>query len=122
MRRLPLQLVAVLLIILCGYQTAMAHAFLDHAEPRVGSTIKKPPSRVQIWFTQAVEPAFSKIEVFDANGKAVDKKDSHVDPADHHILIVSVPELPAGTYKVTWRVVSVDTHRTEGDFKYVVKP
>ena len=30
--------------------------------------------------------------------------------------------LPAGTYAVRWRVLSVDTHVTEGDFTFQVKP
>jgi len=32
-----------------------------------------------------------------------------------------LPPLPAGTYRVKWHVVSVDTHRTQGDFKFTVK-
>jgi methionine-rich copper-binding protein CopC len=101
---------------------ASAHAFLDHAEPRVGSTTGKAPSEVRIWFTQRLEPAFSKIQVFDAQGKEIDKRDTHVDPKEKNLLRVSLPELPAGTYKVSWRVVSVDTHRTQGDFKFTVEP
>jgi len=48
---------------------AEAHAFLDHAEPKVGSTVKGSPTEVKIWFTEELEGAFSKIEVFDAQGK-----------------------------------------------------
>ncbi len=123
MNRIPLRSVLLsLLLVLAMHGIAIAHAFLDHAEPRVGSTVARPPAAVHVWFTQAVEPAFSKIEVFDAAGKEVDKKDSHVDPKDHYVLIVSTPQLAPGAYKVSWHVVSVDTHRTQGDFKFVVKP
>ena len=54
---------------------AWAHAFLDHADPKVGSTITTSPTQVKIWFTQNVEPVFSSIEVQDAQGQEVDKKD-----------------------------------------------
>jgi len=119
----PAHLIVIATVVILILQaSASAHAFLDHAEPRVGSAISQAPSDVRIWFTQAVEPAFSRIEVFDAGGKRVDGKDAHVDPGDHHILIISLPRLAAGTYKVSWRVVSVDTHRTQGDFKFTVKP
>ena len=35
---------------------------------------------------------------------------------------VGLKALPAGTYNVKWRVLSVDTHRTEGDFSFRVGP
>jgi methionine-rich copper-binding protein CopC len=111
-----------LLTALAVPSAAGAHAFLDHAEPRVGSEVKASPTEVRIWFTQHLESTFSAIEVFDADGKQVDKKDCHVDEKDPSLLIVSVPALAAGTYKVAWHVVSVDTHRTKGDFKFTVKP
>ena len=49
-----------------------AHAFLDHAEPRVGSSVDSPPSAVQLHFTEPIEPAFCRLEVMDAAGQRVD--------------------------------------------------
>ena len=100
-----------------------AHAFIDHTEPLVGGTVKQSPAEVRLWYTQGLEPAFSRVQVFDAAGKEVDKKDIHLDPKNNHLLIVSLPAgLGAGTYKVVWRVVSVDTHTTEGAFRFQVQP
>jgi methionine-rich copper-binding protein CopC len=101
---------------------ALAHAFLDHSEPKVGSEISKAPAQVRIKFTQPVEPAFSKIAVTDKDGKEVDKKDTHLDPQDKQTLIVSLESLSSGVYAVSWHVVSVDTHPTRGDFKFTVRP
>ena len=103
---------------------AGAHAFIDHAEPAVGSTIKQPPAEVCLLFTESVEAGFSSIKVFDAAGKEVDKKDIHLDPKNPRRLSVSLPAslLGAGTYKVVWRAVSVDTHITQGDFTFRVEP
>lgn len=100
--------------------SAMAHAFLDHAQPAVGSTMHDSPASVRLWFTQQLEPAFSRVRVEDATGKAIDKSDSHVDDADRSLLAVDLPSLPPGTYRVRWRVVSVDTHVTEGDFTFTI--
>jgi methionine-rich copper-binding protein CopC len=36
------------------------------------------------------------------------------------VLRVSLPPLEPGRYRVTWRVLSVDTHVTEGDFTFEV--
>jgi len=41
---------------------------------------------------------------------------------DRTQLRIPVRALPAGTYKVIWRVLSVDTHRTQGDFTFRVGP
>ena len=102
---------------------ASAHAFLDRAEPRVGAEITRSPGVVKIWFTQQPEHAFSTIRVFDAGGKEVDKGDTRTDPDDAKALDVSIPaDLPPGTYRVEWKVLSIDTHRTQGDFKFTIKP
>jgi hypothetical protein len=97
-----------------------AHAFLQQTEPGVGSTVARSPNEVKIQFTEAVEPAVSKIQVFAASGKEVDKRDVHLDPKNHAWLAVSLPTLGAGTYRVVWRVVSVDTHVTRGNFTFRV--
>lgn len=111
----------ILLFVLFGELAHLeAHAFLQHAAPDVGSTVATSPKEVKIQFTEAVEPAFSKIQVFAASGKEVDKGDVHRDPSDHALLRVSLPPLGAGTYKVVWRVVSVDTHVTNGSFTFRV--
>jgi copper resistance protein C len=101
---------------------AGAHAFLDHALPAVGSSARASPPQLEIWFTQRLEPAFSKVQVFDSSGKRVDKGDPQVDSSDDTRLKVSLPRLPPGTYRVAWRVLSVDTHVTEGDFTFDVVP
>jgi copper resistance protein C len=108
------------LILVAGPARLEAHAFLKHADPGVGSTVQTSPSEVQIRFTENIEPAVSSIQVFDASGKEVDKRDLHLDHSDHALLHVSLPRLAAGTYKVAWRVVSVDTHVTNGNFTFRV--
>jgi len=105
---------------LAGLSLAQAHAFLDHADPRVGSTVTGSPSVVKAWFTEELEPAFSNIKVFDATGKEIDNMDVKVDSADKTLMSVSVPKLPAGTYKVKWSAVAVDTHHTTGTFTFTV--
>jgi copper resistance protein C len=113
-------IVIFFLIILAGTAGLEAHAFLKRAEPGVGSTVQTSPNEVRIWFTENIEPAFSSIQVFNASGKEVDRRDVHLDRSDHALLHVSLPQLGAGTYKVVWRVVSVDTHATNGGFTFRV--
>ena len=104
----------------CLVVQAHAHAFLDRSEPRVGATVSAAPGELKLWFTQEIEPAFSTVKVLDAKGKRVDKADARVDLADRAVLRVSLEALGPGVYTVVWRVVSVDTHVTEGDFTFQV--
>ena len=113
-------LVNSILILLAVSARLEAHAFLQRAEPAVGSTVQTTPSEVRIWFTENIEPTFSTLQVFDTSGKEVDRHDVHLDRSDHQLLHVSLPQLGAGTYKVIWRVVSVDTHVTNGSFTFHV--
>ncbi|RYY11978.1 MAG: copper resistance protein CopC, partial [Alphaproteobacteria bacterium] len=41
---------------------------------------------------------------------------------DNKVLSVEVPTLAPGTYKVIWHATAVDTHKTEGNFSFTVKP
>jgi len=113
-------IISALILALASF--AGAHAFLDHADPRVGSTVKSGPPSLRIWFTQAIEPVFTRVRVFNSAGQEVGRKDAHVDPRDRKLLVISLPKLSPGTYRVSWSVVSVDTHRTQGEFKFNVKP
>jgi methionine-rich copper-binding protein CopC len=98
---------------------AHAHAFPVRAEPRVGSTVAAAPAQVSIWFDGQIEGAFSKIEVYDAAERRVDKNDSRVD-ASRTMLEVGLSPLPPGKYQVRWTALSVDTHVTEGRFTFTV--
>ena len=96
-----------------------AHAFLDHAEPRVGSTVDRSPAAVTLYFTEPVEPAFSRIEIEAEGGKKLATEPIRHPAPDR--LELPLPPLPAGEYTVRWAVVSVDTHATEGRFTFTVK-
>jgi methionine-rich copper-binding protein CopC len=99
-------------------QGSLAHAFVDHTEPAVGSQIHNLPTQVKIWFTEKLEPAFSKIQVFDNSGREIDRRDVKIDQSNAALLTVSLPELKPGNYKVVWRAVSIDTHVTTGNFTF----
>jgi copper resistance protein C len=115
-------IISLSLIILVGLARLQAHAFLDHASPAVGGKVRGSPAEVRVWFTEKLEPAFSKLQVFNAASEEVDKRDQRLDPHNAALLMVSVPSLKPGTYKVVWRVVSVDTHATQGSFTFEVLP
>ena len=112
----------LLLLLLCILpRVSFGHAFPDHAEPKVGSTVSTALRSVRIWFDGNLEPVFSTIVVHDANGGRVDSGDGRVDPSDPTLLEVSLPPLRPGTYRVLWNVAARDGHRTQGEFTFTVR-
>ncbi len=101
---------------------ASAHAHLDHASPAAGSVLAQAPKEVTIWFTEALEPKFSSIVVQDAKGTAVQVDAATLAPGNTAQLVAPLKPLGPGTYKVIWRVLSVDTHRSNGSFSFRVGP
>jgi len=99
----------------------LAHSGLKRAEPSVGSTLKRAPSEVKLFFSEQVEAAYSTIQVVDGKGERVDKNDSRLDRSAPVLLRTSLRPLKTGTYTVIWRVLSVDSHVTEGRFTFTVQ-
>jgi methionine-rich copper-binding protein CopC len=101
---------------------ACAHAHLDRARPAADSSVRESPREVTLWFTQRLEAAFSEVRVTDAADRRVDAGDARIDADDARILRVSLPPLAPGAYRVRWRVLSVDTHVSQGEFTIEVLP
>ena len=101
--------------------SAAAHAVLQRAEPRVESRLKRSPEEVKLYFTERLEPAYSSVRVVNERGEQVDRRDAHVDRANPAVLRATLPTLPPGTYKVLWRVLSIDADVTEGGFTFQIE-
>jgi copper resistance protein C len=100
--------------------SALAHSGLARAIPAAGSAVNPAPKEVVLVFAEKLEPAFSSIEVHDAKGTPMQAGKAIFDDAQPTRMRISLKPLPPGTYKVIWRVLSVDTHRTQGTFTFHV--
>lgn len=98
---------------------AVAHAFLKHASPGAGAVLVNAPKEIALEFSEPLEPVFSSMEVSDAAGHDVEAARTVIQGGSMH---VALNPLPAGSYRVVWHAVSVDTHRTEGSYNFTVKP
>ena len=114
-------LIAVATMSSAAAPSAFAHAFLDHAVPGVGLTVSGAPRELRLYFTQGVVTAFSHVHVLSDAGAAIPARKPVNDPSDQTIIIVRLGRaLPPGTYTVSWHVVSVDTHSSQGTFSFTV--
>ena len=119
-RRIAIALFAAALLG-TGARVASTHAFPERADPRVGAVVRGAPPVVRIWFDGELEPAFCQVVVTDGSGRRIDQRDARVDAANRRLLQVSVPALEPGIYSVHWAVLSIDGHRTTGDYRFTVK-
>lgn len=99
--------------------TAQAHAFLQKASPAAGENVQASPPHVVLDFTETLEPSFSAITVTDEKGHDVS---AGVMVANGGEMTLPLQKLKPGRYRVSWHAVSVDTHRTEGKYNFLVLP
>ena len=97
---------------------ALAHAALHHASPGAGSMVSESPHEVTLTFTDNLEAAFSSGDVTNSSGVRVDDGKSQV---NGNMIRIGLKALSPGSYRVHWRAVSVDTHRSEGSFTFSVR-
>jgi methionine-rich copper-binding protein CopC len=123
---------AALLLCLLAPAAAQAHALLKKTEPARRAQITKAPAAVRLWFSEALEPAFSSVTVVDASGTQVTREPARVstqvtrEPArvstqDPTLLEVALPALSAGQYTVRYQVLSIDGHTVKATFTFRVK-
>jgi copper transport protein len=94
---------------------ALAHAQLLGTSPQSGSTVPKQPAEVIFEFNQAVGGTLGAVRVYNAQGEEVDNLNSGHPYGEQHWMGVGLkPNLPAGTYTGTYRVISADTHIVYG--------
>lgn len=85
------------------FSPAQAHGFLIRAVPPDGEVLDRSPARVQYWFSESLEPAFSHITVRGVGGGII--AEAGADPNNDALLAVRLPpDLPDGTYLVNLRL------------------
>ena len=110
-------LLAAVCFCFSAHGAAYAHASLLHASPAPDSVVSAAPQEVTLTFTDTLEAAFSKLTVTDGNSVEVSQGKAQV---NNNTMRVGLKSLNAGVYKVNWRAMSTDTHRTNGSFTFRV--
>ena len=94
MRRLGTLVALAAALVTVRPPPAAAHAFLDHADPRVGSTVDRSPAALTLQFTESIEPAFCRVDVLDHAGKRLETA-----PTEHptgHVADEAAEDAPEG--------------------------
>ena len=98
---------------------AAAHAFLERAHPAAGEKLRAAPAELELHFSEALEPVFSGVTVTDAAGADMSAGPAAASGAE---MDLPLKALKPGRYRASWHAVSVDTHRTEGKYDFLVLP
>jgi methionine-rich copper-binding protein CopC len=150
MRGLPTLALAAAVLVLIGIGPAAGHAYLKAADPAEDSVVRALPREVRLTFTEPLEIRFSILKVYrlDAapewdrrrlnaaagtltsavlqrRGDEADRADAGVTTAARTSAQIAVrlrPDLAPGPYVVMWRVLSVDTHTTQGFYVFTFAP
>jgi copper transport protein len=97
---------------------ASAHAVLDSSSPQDGARVDREPAEVSLTYDEAVQPIPASDEVISSTGERVDTGQLRQSADGTTIVLPLRPDLPAGTYSATWRVVSADTHIVGGSVTF----
>lgn len=111
--------------------SAWAHAHLQQSVPAADAEVAAP-QRIELHFNEKLIERFAKVSVValepgnngpadKAPGKPVDGVTISLGADGQAVLATPAQPLPAGRYRVEWRVVSADTHPVKGQFVFTVK-
>ncbi|MBZ0280099.1 MAG: CopD family protein [Anaerolineae bacterium] len=96
-------LLITLLMLVLGVRPAAAHGFLIRAIPDDRAVLERAPVRLQYWFSEGLEPAFSSITVRDQTGTII--AEGGVTPENTSLLAARLPRgLRDGAYIVDMRI------------------
>lgn len=105
-----------------SFQQAFAHAHLKDQLPAEGAAVEQTPESITLNFSEGIEVNFAKVKVTGPNGNVVKTGKPELDPNNDTKVIVPIEsKLAAGKYDVNWSVVSVDGHKTKGEYSFTVK-
>ncbi|MFB6395505.1 copper resistance CopC/CopD family protein [Polymorphospora lycopeni] len=111
-------LVAALATLLVPATPAYAHAVLSSTSPVAETVVPTAPAEVVLTFSESVRKVTDKIRVIGPDGARVDRGE----PAfNGSVVTIPVDQGGArGTYLVSYRVISADSHPVSGAFTYSV--
>ncbi len=99
---------------------ASAHAVLQQTVPEAGGTISSAPRQVVLDFDETVGIDAGSVQVLDAAGHRVDDGGSRHGRAGSFVVVGLRSGLANGTYVVSWRATSADSHPVAGAFTFGV--
>jgi methionine-rich copper-binding protein CopC len=108
-----------LLVLLVVPGVSLAHSNLERSDPADGATLGQAPSEARLWFSEELEPQFTRAVAYDEKRQPV-SLGSRVAADDPRLLIVILqPGLASGWYDVDWQSqAKLDGHLVRGTITF----
>ena len=113
-------LVAAAVALILSVAPAGAHAALKAAYPGPNQRLMSSPTRVTLAFDDKVTLVPDAVKVLSASGTRVDSADQALVSGGTTVAESVRADLPDGSYRVHWRVMSDDGHLVSGDVPFTV--
>ncbi len=111
-------LLGLLSVLLAPATPASAHAVLQTTDPPTNAVLPEAPPRVTLTFSESVQLVPGRTQVLGPDGRRVDEGEPTV--AGNTVTIALRPAAAQGTYLVSFRVISADSHPVAGGLTYSV--
>ncbi|MEU7866489.1 copper resistance protein CopC [Dactylosporangium sp. NPDC049140] len=112
-------LAGVLGVLVAPARPAAAHAVLTTSSPAPGALVASAPAEIRLTFNEPVRVVPGRSQVVAPDGKRIDDGDPA--PAGDGLTIrLRAVDRPTGTYVVSYRVISGDSHPVSGSFTFSV--
>ena len=121
MKSIGIRFAYVMIFLACQVPQAWAHAKLVRSDPNARAILTRAPSVIQLWFNEKLEPDYSTAELRDGAGTRVSMEKAAIAPSNAKQLMLKIPPLAGGEYVVQYRVLSVDGHIAESNFRFSVR-
>lgn len=104
-RQLHLIVLSFAILLMLPASTARAHGYLIRVIPADRAVLERPPTRLQAWFSEGLEPRFSTLTLAGEGGQSIPLEDAGVVPNNTSQLSARIAQaLPDGAYVLTMRV------------------
>jgi copper transport protein len=110
----------VAIVLLWGAEPAAAHTHLVGSVPPEGSELDLAPTQVTVTFSEPVDASLTTAEVTGGDGSPIGLR-AHLDPGDARVVILPLPTLADGVYRVAYRTHgAADLHEVTGSIVFGV--
>lgn len=99
---------------------AFAHAVLVDSSPKDNSTIDKAPDKIVLKFDARIEKKVFTATLKDKDGNKIDLPDAPQDDDPPDQIVLPMPALGPGSYRLEFQVLAADGHATPGLLRFTI--
>jgi copper resistance protein C len=124
-RRLIVERVILICLLAFAYfvpHECQAHAALVKSDPGRRAMLASSPVKIRLWFNEKLEPAYSRVRLLDGGDSVITTDAAVVDVENPKLISLPIPALKPGSYRVKYRVLSLDGHVVESNFSFTIRP